>query len=293
MSDQRRQNVGHLGISSRVTLAGTSLSSATQYANTLSVGDQLKSRTPGIFTLFFSSKPNDWKLKLTIKPPSHSYWYIQFRLTIWLHITYQGKPIHIIPTTQEFRTKWVSCETSGSHSNVYEDSSLIRFDAMSTDKQLPVFWSSLLFPFSKSKEAARGTQRHSWLRHCVTNWKVAGSIPNGVTGILQWLNPCGCIVALGSTQPLTEMSTRNPSWGLRWPVRRADNLTTFMCPLSRNSGASTSRNTKGLPRPVAGKLYLFFFWGGGGLKKEAEMEAMSSSKMLPITMTSHRLRPGS
>jgi hypothetical protein len=39
----------------------------------------------------------------------------------------------------------------------------------------------------------------------------------------------------GSTQPLTEMGTRNPSWASRRPVRRADNLTTFMCRLSRNS----------------------------------------------------------
>jgi hypothetical protein len=42
---------------------------------------------------------------------------------------------------------------------------------------------------------------------------VAGSIPDGVTGIFQWLNPSGRIVALGSTQPLTDMSTRNPFWG--------------------------------------------------------------------------------
>ena len=34
----------------------------------------------------------------------------------------------------------------------------------------------------------------------------------------------------------------------------ADNLTTFMCRFSRNSGASTSRNPKGLSRPEAGKL---------------------------------------
>jgi hypothetical protein len=38
-------------------------------------------------------------------------------------------------------------------------------------------------------------------------------------------------------------------------VRRAD-LTTFMCRLSRSSGASTSRNPRGLSRPVAGKLYI-------------------------------------
>ena len=40
-------------------------------------------------------------------------------------------------------------------------------------------------------------------------------------------------------------------------MRGADNLTTFMCRLSRNSGASTSWNPKDLSRPVAGKLYLY------------------------------------
>jgi hypothetical protein len=59
----------------------------------------------------------------------------------------------------------------------------------------------------------RGTRWRSWLRHCATSQKVAGSIPDGVTGIFQWLNPSGRIVALGSTEPLTEMSTRSPSWG--------------------------------------------------------------------------------
>ena len=37
---------------------------------------------------------------------------------------------------------------------------------------------------------------------------------------------------LGSTQPLTEMSTRNISWGVKAAGRSADNLTTFMCRLS-------------------------------------------------------------
>jgi hypothetical protein len=40
------------------------------------------------------------------------------------------------------------------------------------------------------------------------------------------------IVAVGLTQPLTEMSTRNISWRQRRPVLRADNLATFMCRLS-------------------------------------------------------------
>jgi hypothetical protein len=62
-------------------------------------------------------------------------------------------------------------------------------------------------------------------------------------------------MALGLTQPLTEMSTRNISWRWRWPVRRADNLTTFMCRLSRNLGASNSWNPQGLFRPVMGLIY--------------------------------------
>jgi hypothetical protein len=39
--------------------------------------------------------------------------------------------------------------------------------------------------------------------------KVAGSIPNDVTGIFHWHNPSGHTMALGPTKPLTEMSTRN------------------------------------------------------------------------------------
>jgi hypothetical protein len=52
-----------------------------------------------------------------------------------------------------------------------------------------------------------------WLRHCATNRKVAGSIPDGVTGIFHVHNLSDRTMALGSTQPLTEMSTRSISWG--------------------------------------------------------------------------------
>ena len=55
----------------------------------------------------------------------------------------------------------------------------------------------------------------SWLRHCAISRKVAGSILDGIIGIFHSLKPSGRIVALGSTQPLTEMTTRNPSWGVK------------------------------------------------------------------------------
>ena len=47
----------------------------------------------------------------------------------------------------------------------------------------------------------------SWLRHCTTSRKVAGSIPDGFTGIFHWHNLSGHNMALGLTQPLTELST--------------------------------------------------------------------------------------
>ena len=58
-----------------------------------------------------------------------------------------------------------------------------------------------------------GTAVAQQLRCCATIQNVAGSIPDGVFGIFHWHNPSDRTVALGSTQPLTEMSTRNISWG--------------------------------------------------------------------------------
>jgi hypothetical protein len=47
----------------------------------------------------------------------------------------------------------------------------------------------------------------SRLRHWATSRKIAGSIPDCVIGIFHWHNPSGRTMALGSTQPRTEMST--------------------------------------------------------------------------------------
>jgi len=52
----------------------------------------------------------------------------------------------------------------------------------------------------------------SWLSRCTTSRNVAGSIPDGVSGIFNWRNPSGRTMALRSTQPLTAMSTKNISW---------------------------------------------------------------------------------
>jgi hypothetical protein len=58
----------------------------------------------------------------------------------------------------------------------------------------------------------------TWLRHCATSRKVASSIPGCVIGILNRHNHSSRTMALGSTQPLTEMSTRNISLGIKAAV---------------------------------------------------------------------------
>jgi len=69
-----------------------------------------------------------------------------------------------------------------------------------------------------------GTAKAQWLRCCTTNRKVAGSIPGGVIGIFHWQNSSDRTMALGWTQPLTEMTTSSISWGWKRPVHKADNL---------------------------------------------------------------------
>jgi hypothetical protein len=55
-------------------------------------------------------------------------------------------------------------------------------------------------------------------------------------------------MALGLTQPLMEMSTRNIPGGVKGgqPACKADNLTAFCKPTLENVGASTSHNLIGL-----------------------------------------------
>jgi hypothetical protein len=95
----------------------------------------------------------------------------------------------------------------------------------------------------------------SWLRHYATSRKVAGSIQDEVIGFFNWPNPSSRIMKLGSTQPLTEISTRNLPGGKGRPERKADNLTAI-CEV----GASTSHNPMGLHGLLQVQLYLYLTW---------------------------------
>jgi hypothetical protein len=68
------------------------------------------------------------------------------------------------------------------------------------------------------------------MSHYATSRKVAGSNPDEVD-FFNLPNPSSRTVALGSTQPLTEMSTRNLPGGKGRPARKTDNLTAICEPI--------------------------------------------------------------
>jgi hypothetical protein len=70
------------------------------------------------------------------------------------------------------------------------------------------------------------------LRHYATSQKAAGSIPNEVIEFLNLPNLSSRTMALGSTQPLTEMSTRNVPGDKGRPVLLAYNLTSICEPVT-------------------------------------------------------------
>jgi hypothetical protein len=69
------------------------------------------------------------------------------------------------------------------------------------------------------------------MHFCSTSRKVAGSIPDVVTGFFNLSNPSSRTMALMSTQPLTEMSTRNLPGGKERPECKAANLAAICEPI--------------------------------------------------------------
>jgi hypothetical protein len=63
------------------------------------------------------------------------------------------------------------------------------------------------------------------LRHYATSRKVAGLIPDEIIGFFNCPNPSSRTMALGSTQPLTDMSARNLPVGKMRLERKAENVT--------------------------------------------------------------------
>ena len=80
--------------------------------------------------------------------------------------------------------------------------------------------------------------------YCVTNRKVAGSIPDVVIGIFRLHNSSVRTLTLWSTQSLTEMSTRKISWGKCCQCVRLTNVPSF-CSVVMKSGNLKFLETSG------------------------------------------------
>jgi len=72
-------------------------------------------------------------------------------------------------------------------------------------------WCEHLWLFSEAKWGPHGHVMVQLVE--APSQKVMGSIPDGVIWIFHWHNPSGRTRAMGLTQPLIEMSTRNISLG--------------------------------------------------------------------------------
>jgi hypothetical protein len=127
-----------------------------------------------------------------------------------------------------------------------------------------------------------GTVVAQWLRYCATNQKVAGSIPDGVIRIFHWHNPFDRTMALGLTQPLTEMSTRNLPGD---KGGRCLGLTVLHqpVPLSWNLGTLTSWTPLGHSRPVTGLPYLLpFRYGISSLYSKLKLCFINFLRKIPM-----------
>ena len=143
---------------------------------------------------------------------------------LWRH-----KSLHSSHSVYLFRTTHaqprVYFEIWDSHSRIATDRSLPD-DGPIRPETCQWCWTTLLLAHSnrtvcicclnysnypKYSSGVRGGR--SWLRHCATSRKARVRFPMVSLEFFIWLNPSSRTMALGLTQPLTEMSTTNICWG--------------------------------------------------------------------------------
>jgi hypothetical protein len=130
----------------------------------------------------------------------------------------------------------VAVKTTASHWQRMEGSEYFK----STKKNRVLGTTNRLLPFQRTLTAQK--------RKYATSRKVSGSVPDEVNGFLNWRDPSSRTMSLGSTRPLTEMSTRKLPGGKGRPARRADSLTAVCEPIV----SLDVSQPYGPPQPVTG-----------------------------------------
>ena len=96
------------------------------------------------------------------------------------------------------------------------------------------------------------TQWRSWLRHCGTSRKVAGSFPDGIIGNFHWRNP-----SYGPGVDSASKRNEHQEYFLGGKGGRCVGLSTLLCQLSWNMGALTSWNLQAWSGPECSKKLRF------------------------------------
>jgi hypothetical protein len=92
-----------------------------------------------------------------------------------------------------------------------------------------------------------------------TCWKVVGLSPNEVTDYFQLPNPSSCIMALGFTQPLTEISTRKRKQMFLGSKAWLATIPPYVSQLFRQCGILNISQPYRPPCPVRGIVLLLIF----------------------------------
>ena len=119
------------------------------------------------------------------------------------------------------------------------------------------WWIFIKWYLKPGTSTAMGTAVVQWLRCCATNRKVAGSIPDGVNGILHWHNPSDRTMVLGLDSASNRNENQEHFLGVKAAGAYGWQTYHHPVPLSCNLGTLNSWNPLGHSKPVMGLLYLY------------------------------------